>query len=169
VLNEGEVKQILAQPATEGSVKVVVVKPGRRVAIDEGAVAGSGMELEVMPVGQGWQVGLYDGRGPSSLVPAGGIRIAGGGAPVGDAASQLNSNAMVAAAPVLVASGQGAVMTMAMSDAISKGTDGEGRLSFSSAAAGSLLVSGSVTSMTNSVSSSQVLLLPVTPPEGTAP
>ena len=167
VLNQGEVKQILAQPASEGSVKVVVVKPGQRVAIDEGAVAGSGMELEVMPVGQGWQVGLYDGLGPSSLVPAGGIRIAGGGVPVGDAASQLNSNAMVAAAPVLVASGQGAVM--AMGDAVFGGVDVGSWLSFSNAASSSLQVGGGVTSMTDSVSSSKVLLLPVNPPEETAP
>jgi hypothetical protein len=165
VLNQGEVKQLLTEPVSEGTM-MVTVKPGEKVAVSgEGAVAA--VELEVMPVGQGWQVGLYVGRGPSSLVPSGGIRIAGGGVPVGDAASQLNSNAMVAAAPVLVASGQGAVM--AMGDAISNGVDGAGRLSFGSAAAGSLQVSGSVTSMTNSVSSSQVLLLPVNPPEGTAP
>ena len=87
--------------------------------------------------------------------------------PVGDAASQLNSNAVVASAPVLVASGQGAVI--AMGDAISNGVDGAGRLSLGSAAAGNLQVSGSGTWMTNSVSSSQVLLLPVNPPEGTAP
>jgi hypothetical protein len=168
VLNEGEVKQILAQPANEGSVKVVVVKPGQRVAIDEGnAVAGSEMEFEVMPVGQGWQLGFFVGRGPSSLVPSGGIQIAGGSVTAVDGPSQLNSNQVNATAPVLVASGQGAVM--AMGDAISKGVDGAGRLSFSSAASTSLQVSGTATSMTNSVSSSQVLLLPVNPPEETAP
>jgi hypothetical protein len=168
VLNEGEVKQILAQPANEGSVKVVVVKPGQRVAIDEGnAVVGSGMEFEVMPVGQGWQLGFFVGRGPSSLVPSGGIQIAGGSVTAVDGPSQLNSNQVNATAPVLVASGQGAVM--AMGDAISKGVDGAGRLSFSSAASTSLQVSGTATSMTNSVSSSQVLLLPVNPPEETAP
>jgi hypothetical protein len=168
VLNVGEVKQILAQPASEGSVKVVVVKPGQRVAIDEGnAVAGSGMEFEVMPVGQGWQLGFFDGRGPSSVVPSGGIRIAGGSVTAGDAASQLNSNAVVATAGVLVLSGQGAVM--AMGDAVSKGADGAGRLSFSSTTASNLQFGVSVTSVTNSVSSSQVLLLPVNPPEGTAP
>jgi hypothetical protein len=170
VLNEGEVKQILAQPANEESVKVVVVKPGQRVAIDEGnAVAGSGMEFEVMPVGQGWQVGFFGGRGPSSLVPSGGIRIAGGSVTAGDAASQLNSNAVVATAGVLVLSGQGAVMEMAMGAAGSTGADVAGRLSFSNAASSSLQVSGGRTSMTNSVGSSQVLLLPITPPEGTAP
>ncbi len=84
-----------------------------------------------------------------------------------DGPSQLNSNQVNATAPVLVASGQGAVM--AMGDAISKGVDGAGRLSFSSAASTSLQVSGTATSMTNSVSSSQVLLLPVNPPEETAP
>jgi hypothetical protein len=167
VLNEGEVKQILAQPANEGSVKVVVVKPGQRVAIAEGSAEGSGMELEVMPVGQGWQLGFFDGRVPSSLVPSGGIQIAGGGVTAGDAASQLNSNAMVAAAGVLVMSGQGAVM--AMGDTVSKGADGAGRLSFSSTTASNLQFGVSVTSVTNSVSSSQVLLLPVNPPERTAP
>ena len=167
VLNEGEVKQILAQPANEGSVKVVVVKPGQRVAIAEGSAEGSGMELEVMPVGQGWQLGFFDGRVPSSLVPSGGIQIAGGGVTAGDAASQLNSNAMVAAAGVLVMSGQGAVM--AMGDAVFGGVDVESWLGFSNAASSSLQVSGGVTSMANSVSSSQVLLLPVNPPERTAP
>ena len=167
VLNEAEVKQLLAEPTTEGTVKVVEVKPGRRVASDEGSAAASGMELEVMPVGQGWQVGLYVGRGPSSLVPAAGLQIAGGGGAVGDAAIPLNSNAMAAAAPVLVASGQGAVM--GMGDAIARGADGEGRLRFSGAAASSGQVSGSAASMTHSVSFSQVLLLPVTPPEGRAP
>jgi len=167
VLNEGEVKQILAQPANEGSVKVVVVKPGQRVAIAEGSAEGSGMELEVMPVGQGWQLGFFDGRVPSSLVPSGGIQIAGGGVTAGDAASHLNSNAMVAAAGVLVMSGQGAVM--AMGDAVFGGVDVESWLGFSNAASSSLQVSGGVTSMANSVSSSQVLLLPVNPPERTAP
>lgn len=170
VINEGEVKQILAQPASEGSVKVVVVKPGQRVAIDEGnEVAGSGMEFEVMPVGQGWQLGFFGGRGPSSLVPSGGIRIAGRSVTAGDAASQLNSNAVVATAGVLVLSGQGAVMEMAMGAAGSTGADGAGRLSFSNAASSSLQVSGGGTWMTHSVGSSQVLLLPVNPPEGTAP
>lgn len=83
----------------------------------------------------------------------------------GDAASQLNSNAMVAAAPVLVSSGQGAVM--AMGDAVSKGADGGLRFTVSNAASSNLQVSGGA--MTNSFSSSQVLLLPVNPPEGTAP
>jgi hypothetical protein len=170
VLNEGEVKQILAQPANEGSVKVVVVKPGQRVAIDEGnAVAGSGMEFEMMPVGQGWQVGFFVGRGPSSLVPLSVGRLSGGGAIVQDATRPLNSNPVMAAAAVLVSSGQGAVMTMAMGDAVSKGADGGLRFTVSDAASTSLQVSGGVTAMTNSVGSSQVLLLPMDPPEGTAP
>jgi hypothetical protein len=170
VLNEGEVKQILAQPANEGSVKVVVVKPGQRVAIDQGnAVAGSGMEFEVMPVGQGWQVGFFVGRGPSSLVPLSVGRLSGGGAIVQDATRPLNSNPVMAAAAVLVSSGQGAVMTMAMGDAVSKGADGGLRFTVSDAASTSLQVSGGVTAMTNSVGSSQVLLLPMDPPEGTAP
>ena len=168
VLNEVEVKQILAQPANEGAVKVVVVKPGQRVAIDEGnVVVGSGMEFEVMPVGQGWQVGFFVGRGPSSLVPSGGIQIAGGSVTAVDGPSQLNSNQVDATAAVLVANGQGAVM--AMGDAISNGVDGAGRLSFSRAASTSLQVRGAATSMTNSVSSAQVLLLPMNPTEETAP
>jgi hypothetical protein len=58
---------------------------------------------------------------------------------------------------------------MAMGDAISNGVDGAGRLSFSDAASSYLQVSGGGTWMTNSVGSSQVLLLHKTPPEGTAP
>lgn len=165
VLNEGEVKQLLTEPVSDGTM-MVTVKPGEKVAVSgEGAVAA--VELEVMPVGQGWQVGLYVGRGPSSLVPSVGIGIAGGGVQVGDAASQLNSNAVVASTPVLVGNGQGAVM--AMGDTVSKGADGAVRLSFSDAASTSLQVTVSGTSMTNSVGFSQVLLLPVNPPEGTAP
>jgi hypothetical protein len=87
----------------------------------------------------------------------------------GVAASQLNSNAVVASASVLVASGQGAVMVMVMDGAVSTGADGAGRLSFSDAASSYLQVSGGGTWMTNSVGSSQVLLLHVTPPEGTEP
>lgn len=167
VLNEGEVKQVLAQPASEGSVKVVVVKPGQRVAIDEGAVAGSGIELELMPLGQGWQVGLYDGRALPRLVTAGGIPIVGGGLKVGDGATQLNSNPIVAAAPVLVASGQGAVI--AMRSMGSNGADGRLQLASSEVLWSSLQLSGSGAAMTNSASFSQVLVLPVTPPEGSAP
>jgi hypothetical protein len=60
-------------------------------------------------------------------------------------------------------------MTMAMGDAVSKGADGGLRFTVSDAASTSLQLNGSGTSMNNSVSSSQVLLLPVNPPEGTEP
>ncbi len=174
VLNEGEVKQILAQPANEGSVKVVVVKPGQRVAIDEGnAVAVAGMEFEVMPVGQGWQLGFFVGRGPSSLVPSGGIQIAGGSVTAVDGPSQLNSNQVNATAAVLVASGQGAVLELTGGAMI--GAYGGSVLSFSNMTASSVSAEtrgSAVTNsayMTNSAGVWQVMLLPVSQPEGSAP
>lgn len=169
VLDAGAVKQLLAEPAGEGSVKVVVVKPGQRVAVNgEGAV-----ELEVMPVGQGMQVGLMAGNvAPgfvsSSLVPPGGIQLGGAGRGMGEAASRLDSTAVVAsAAPVVVASGQGAVLEL--SGGVMKSADLGLALSFSNMTASSVSAEARGSATTQAASAGQVLLLPVGQPEGSAP
>lgn len=164
VLDAGEVKQLLAQPASESLVKVVVVKPGQRVAVDRDGM--SAAELEILPVGHGFEVGLWVGSAPSGLVPAGGINLAGGGR-VGDAAGQLNSNVALASAPIMVATGQvaggqGAVMDLAGGAVLMD-------MPLSTRTASTLQGMGSVSSMTGSASEGQVLLLPVNPPQGSPP
>jgi len=160
-LDAEEVRQILAQPGSDQQGEVVTAKPGQRVDLRE-----KRMGLEMTPVGQGWQVRLWAGNAQPQAAPQGGLNLVSGGLGVGDVAWDLNANAIVEAASVVVMAGQGAALDL--SSAAVRGMSPSGDAALSGAVSGTLQLSSGY-SVTNSASAGQVLLLPVDPPNLSPP
>jgi hypothetical protein len=169
VLDAAEVRGFLAQPTSGSQTSVVTVKPGQRVALEGEQVGLPRMEVEFLPVGQGFQVGLL--AVPVQWVPSGRANLAGSVGGTEDSARQLYSNALEATTPgaVVVMSGQGAVLNLDSVSSSGLGIRSEiGTLGMTTNDTQQSVMTGSMSNSSSAVAS-QVLLLPVNPTGETPP